>query len=156
MVQSRASSFKWEYPLLFLRSSSSFLCLLPRLLVTYISPFIFPSITFWYNDQKYDSVFTPRCNQMIFLVTYRASPQGHKVAFMSTACFCGRFICLRSNQNILQSVAVWFCYVVSYPSCSTVSSGSVHASQRTLSLMMVTVLNTQLFLLHQHVPHREQ
>jgi len=39
--QSRASSFKWEYPLLSLRSSSSFL----RLLVTFISPFTFPSIT---------------------------------------------------------------------------------------------------------------
>ena len=45
IVRSRASSFKWEYPLLSLRPSSSFLRLLPRLLVTYISPFIFPSIT---------------------------------------------------------------------------------------------------------------
>ena len=44
-VRSRASSFKWEYPLLPLSSSSSFLCLLPRLLATSISPFIFPSIT---------------------------------------------------------------------------------------------------------------
>jgi hypothetical protein len=44
IVRSRASSFKWEYPLLYLSSSSSFLRLLPRLLVTYISPFIFPSI----------------------------------------------------------------------------------------------------------------
>ena len=45
IVRSRASSFKWEYPLLSLRSSSSFLCLFPCLLVTSISPFIFPSIT---------------------------------------------------------------------------------------------------------------
>ena len=45
IVRSRASSFKWEYPLLSLRSSRSFLRLLPRLLVTSISPFIFPSIT---------------------------------------------------------------------------------------------------------------
>ena len=45
IVRSRASSFKWEYPLLSLRSFSSFLRLLPRLLVTSISPFIFPSIT---------------------------------------------------------------------------------------------------------------
>ena len=45
IVRSKASSFKWEYPLLSLRSSSSFLRLLPRLLVTSISPFIFPSIT---------------------------------------------------------------------------------------------------------------
>ena len=33
-VRSRASSFNWQYPLLSLRSSSSFLRLLPRLLVT--------------------------------------------------------------------------------------------------------------------------
>jgi len=45
IVRSRASSFKWEYPLLFLRSSSSFFRLLPRLLATSISLFIFPSIT---------------------------------------------------------------------------------------------------------------
>jgi hypothetical protein len=45
IVQSRASSFKWEYPLLSLRSSSSFLRLLPRLLGASIPPFIFPSIT---------------------------------------------------------------------------------------------------------------
>ena len=45
IVRSRVSSFKREYPLLSLRSSSSFLRLLPRLLVTSISPFIFPSIT---------------------------------------------------------------------------------------------------------------
>ena len=45
IVRSRASSFKWEYPLLSLRSSSSVLRLLPRLLVTSISLFIFPSIT---------------------------------------------------------------------------------------------------------------
>ena len=45
VVWSRASSFKWEYPLLSLRSSSSFLRLLPHLSVTSIPPFIFPSIT---------------------------------------------------------------------------------------------------------------
>ena len=44
IVRSRASS-KWEYPLLSLRSSSSFLRLLLRLFATSISPFIFPSIT---------------------------------------------------------------------------------------------------------------
>jgi len=44
-VRSRVSSFKWEYPLLFLRSSNCFLRLLLRLLVTSIPPFIFPSIT---------------------------------------------------------------------------------------------------------------
>ena len=44
IVRSRASSFNWQYPLLSLSSSSSFLRLLPRLLVTSICPFIFPSI----------------------------------------------------------------------------------------------------------------
>ena len=45
IVQSRSSSFNWQYPLRSLRSSSSFLRLLPRLLVYSICPFIFPSIT---------------------------------------------------------------------------------------------------------------
>ena len=45
IMRSRASSFKWEYPVLSLRSSNSFLRLIPRLLVTSISPFILPSIT---------------------------------------------------------------------------------------------------------------
>jgi len=45
IVRSRAFFFKWEYPLLSLRSSSSFPLLLPRIFVTSISPFIFPLIT---------------------------------------------------------------------------------------------------------------
>ena len=44
IVRSRASSFKWEYPLLSLRLSDSFLRLLPCLLVT-SPPCIFASIT---------------------------------------------------------------------------------------------------------------
>ena len=45
IVRSRASSFKWEYPLLSLRSFSSFLRLLPRLPVTPIPPFSLHSVT---------------------------------------------------------------------------------------------------------------
>ena len=45
IVRSRASSFNRQYPLLSLRSPRSFLRLLPRLLVTPVCPFIFPSIT---------------------------------------------------------------------------------------------------------------
>ena len=45
IVRSTASSFDWQYPLLSLRSSSSFLRLLPHLLFTSICPFIFPWIT---------------------------------------------------------------------------------------------------------------
>jgi hypothetical protein len=46
IVRSRASSFRCEYPLLSLKSPSSFLRLLPHLPVTSISTFIFPSITY--------------------------------------------------------------------------------------------------------------
>ena len=46
IVRSRASSSKWEYPPLSLRSSSRFLRLLPRILACHFHiPFIFPSIT---------------------------------------------------------------------------------------------------------------
>jgi len=45
IVRSIASSFNWKYTPLSLRSSSSFLRLLPRLLATSISPFIFSSKT---------------------------------------------------------------------------------------------------------------
>ena len=45
IVRSRAFSFKWEYPLLSLKSSNSFLRLLPCLPVTSIPPCIFPSVT---------------------------------------------------------------------------------------------------------------
>ena len=45
IVRSRASSFKYEYPLLSLRTSNSFLRLLPCLPVTSIPPCIFPSVT---------------------------------------------------------------------------------------------------------------
>jgi hypothetical protein len=44
IVRSRASFFKWEYPLRSLRLSNSFVRLLPHLPVTSILPFIFPSI----------------------------------------------------------------------------------------------------------------
>jgi hypothetical protein len=50
IVRSRAFSFKWEYPLRFLRSSSSSLRLLLRLLVTSISPLIFSSINCFRNQ----------------------------------------------------------------------------------------------------------
>jgi hypothetical protein len=46
-VRSRASSFRCEYPLLSLRSSSGFLRLLLRLPITSIPPIIFPSGSFY-------------------------------------------------------------------------------------------------------------
>jgi hypothetical protein len=59
IVRSRASSFKWEYPLLSIGSSSSFLRLLPCLPVTSIPPCIFPSVTSCYSQsQKFRPFFT--------------------------------------------------------------------------------------------------
>jgi hypothetical protein len=48
IVRSRASFFRWEYPLLSLSSYNCFLRLIPRLPVTPISPFVFPSIDIVY------------------------------------------------------------------------------------------------------------
>jgi hypothetical protein len=45
-VRSRTSYFRCEYPFLYLRSSSSFLRILPRLSVSSFPPFIFSSITY--------------------------------------------------------------------------------------------------------------
>jgi hypothetical protein len=64
IVRSRASSFKWQYPLLSLRSSSSFLRLLPRLLVTSISLFIFPSITCFRSQSMNRSVFVMKAKSL--------------------------------------------------------------------------------------------
>jgi hypothetical protein len=45
IMRLRSFSFKWEYPLLSLRSSSSLLHLIPRLPVTSIAPLTFLSVT---------------------------------------------------------------------------------------------------------------
>jgi len=78
IVRSRASSFKWGYPLLSLRSSSSFLRLLPRLPVTSIPPFIFPSITrckgsFYAKCEKIQFAFRLRISCRIFLCSLTLS-----------------------------------------------------------------------------------
>ena len=61
IVRSRASSFNWQYPLLSLKSSSSFLRLLPRLLVTSICPFIFPSYFIFYIYSFLDCILLFLC-----------------------------------------------------------------------------------------------
>ena len=78
IVRSKASSFKWEYPLLSLRSCSSFLRLLPHLLVTFISPFIFPSITcfgrqFLHKMWPIQLAFRFRISRRIFLCSLTLS-----------------------------------------------------------------------------------
>ena len=85
IVRSRASSFKWEYPLLSLRSSSSYLLLLPCLPVTFInraasyfeansrfSTVLFPlSVAVMTRDQvwsyRYNSVFISQEFVSLFL-----------------------------------------------------------------------------------------
>ena len=74
IVWSRASSFKWEYPLLSLRSSSSFLRLLPHLPVTSIPPFIVPSITRCRRQFLHKSDQSSWPSVYLFHVVYSSSP----------------------------------------------------------------------------------
>ena len=57
IVRYRASSFNWQYSLLSLRSSSSFLRLLPRLLITSICPFIFIFVACDYLINEVKQIF---------------------------------------------------------------------------------------------------
>ena len=73
-----ASSFKWEYPLLSLRSSNSFLHLLPCLPVTSIPPCIFPLVTrcgrqFWRKMWPIQFAFRLRISCRIFLCSLTLS-----------------------------------------------------------------------------------
>ena len=72
IVRSRASSFNWQYALLSLRSSSSFSRLLPRLLVTSICLFIFPSITC--SRRQFRSKMRPIQLAFRFLISCRIPP----------------------------------------------------------------------------------
>jgi hypothetical protein len=73
IVRSRAFSFRCEYPLLSLRLPSRFLRLLPRLPVTSIPPFIFPSITCsrmqFYTQNVTNPVNIPFIHLIICLTT---------------------------------------------------------------------------------------
>jgi len=74
IVRSRASSFTWEYPLLSLRSSNSFIRLLPCLPVTSIPPCTFPSVTLVEGsfDAKCDQYSSP--SVYVFHVGYSSAP----------------------------------------------------------------------------------
>jgi len=92
IVPSRASSFKWEYPLLSLRSSNSFLHLLPCLPVTSIPPYIFPSV--------------PRCRRQFRRKTW-------PIQFAFRLCIsCRIFLCSFTLSNtssfLTQSVQLIF------------------------------------------------
>jgi hypothetical protein len=85
--RSRASSFKWEYPLLSSRSSNSFLRLLPCLPVTSIPPCIFPSVTrfrrqFLRRMRPIQFAFRLRISCRIFLCFYMKYVNGRRTEFM--------------------------------------------------------------------------
>jgi hypothetical protein len=65
IVRSRASSFKWKYPILSLSSSNSFLRLLPCLPVTSIPPCIFPS-KFSYQPINSTCLYSTRSKHTAF------------------------------------------------------------------------------------------
>ena len=126
IVRSRASSFKWQYPLLSLRSSSSFLRLLPRLPVTSIPPVFFPSITRCRRQflrkvtAKCILIYIQDCTVAIQTPPYHLiGPQHDRSAvcviaqqysFPPSLCHCG-FIVGRKIRQALQRVVIlifWF------------------------------------------------
>lgn len=60
-----------------------------------------------------------------------------------------------STNLTYQSVTFPFWYGILYTQCSAISSALVHTLQRTDLVTMATNHDTQLFLLHQHIPHTE-
>jgi len=93
--RSRASSFKWEYPLLSLMASSSFLRLLPRLLVTSISPFIFLK-----------DIIGKICNLVIYTfinwTNYYNISINYKASFRPVGInYCKKFLVLFNSNNFL-------------------------------------------------------
>jgi hypothetical protein len=137
IVRSRASSFKWEYPLLFLRSSSSLVRLLHRLLVTPISPFIFPLISsfrkqflrkMWPNKLAFRFLISCR----IVLCSLTVSNQLYsiyesKIYYIKTLKMFLHISILRSSSGsahcslLKLNVKMWICRYV-YQWCGSVSS----------------------------------
>jgi len=60
-----------------------------------------------------------------------------------------------SMNPIYCCAAIWFCYVLIYNGQSIISSTSADTSNRTQPVNMATSFSTQLFLLPQHIPQRE-
>jgi len=93
IVRSRASSFKWQYPLLFLRSSNSFLRLLPCLPVTSIPLCIFPSVTrcrrqFRHKMWPIQFAFRLRISCRIFLCSLTVSNTSSFLTWSAQLIFC--------------------------------------------------------------------
>ena len=132
IVRSKASSFKWKYPLLSLRSSSNFLRLLPRLLVTSISPFIFPSITCFRRQFL--------CKMWPIQLAFRF----RIVKILSKNCFCWCYIRpplsfgtessqLCTNVPVIQSTAWCICL---YSSHVVIVSYALSTSYSTVFVIM--------------------
>jgi len=135
-VRSRASSYKWQYPLPSLRLSSSFLRLLPRLPVTSIPPLISPSITrsrrqflrkMWTIQLAFRLLISCRiflCSltlsktssfltwsiQLIFSILIVTS---NKFWICQTRNICNVFIilCLIKNREPLTAPPIWKCHL---------------------------------------------
>jgi len=116
IVRSRASSFKWEYPLLSLMSSNSFVRLLNCLPVTSVPPLplcIFPSITscrrqFLRKMWPIQFAFHLRVSCRIFLCSLtlsNTSTQAKKNKSVSTAFRQGTRSLLCSSSVML--ISVW-------------------------------------------------
>jgi hypothetical protein len=122
IVRSRASSFKWEYPLLSLRSSIGFLHLLHGLLVTSIPPFIFHSITrcrrqvlrkMWPIQlafrllisctisicEKFLKMEAERCSELLFSIEVHLSHLFMKNLFVIYKLFKTKGRCMRRTES---------------------------------------------------------
>ena len=140
VVRSRASSFKREYPFLSLRLSSS-LRLLPRLFVTSISPFIFPSIT-CFRKQIYIycvcvCVCVCVCNSVIILHVSSVIKCLLKVSLRAY-----RWHCQAITRNNALSKEFWKEFH-SYELCRRVIGLSVPVVSRRCSLFIFKGSNVQ-------------
>ena len=111
IVRSRSSSLNWQYPLLSLRSSSSFLRLLPRLLVTSICPFIFSSISRCRRQflRKMWPIQVVRMSQRKWHgVGYNLKRKMHRNSLDSTVShICFAWLIISSSQNVRAYLANW-------------------------------------------------
>jgi len=126
IVRSRASPFKWDYPLLSLRSSSSFLRLLPRLTVTSIPHYIFPSITccrrqFLRKMWPIQFTFRLRISCRIFLCSLTLSntsyfshdlsnwsfPSSSNTTFQNFSCFSDLLPEASNFQRHIKQIKIW-------------------------------------------------
>ena len=132
VVRSKASSFKWQYPLLSLRSSSSFLRLLPRLLVTFISSFVFPSITCF--RRQFLRKMWPIDLAFCFLISFRiflwSLTLSNTSSFLTWSVQLIFSILLQHNFSKLSSYSWISAVIIEDFRVSVISSGSIYFKHR--------------------------